>query len=360
MSGRISTFAAPLQQEYLLQSMNSQLNTLTGEVSSGLKANPAGAMGNDASLLYSLQMQADQQNVLQTTTTSAGNRLDAIQTALTSMATAVQTIATATINSASTTPEGQDALAAEATSTMSQVLDLLNTQYNGSAVFAGDATSSPPMQSANATGGPLDTINAVLNAAVAANGGQPLTSANVQSLLTGPNGLSSVFNNTNSNPALNYNSAFYTAPSDGKPTQVLIGLNQTVQYSVQGNQPAFTDLMQGLSMLTMLSAPSTQLDSTAKSAILTQATTMIGQAQNELTTQQGQLGAVQAQLQQVSNAQQTAANNTTQQISTLESADPYSTATHLSALQNQLEASYQVTAELSQLTLSHYLPALTG
>src|SRR5690348_7713925 len=82
MSGRISSFAAPLQQQYLIQAMNAQRNTLTAEASSGLKANPAGAMGNDAALLYRLQMQADQQNVLQTTATNAGNQLDAAQTAL--------------------------------------------------------------------------------------------------------------------------------------------------------------------------------------------------------------------------------------------------------------------------------------
>lgn len=62
MSGRISTIATPLQQEYLLQAMNSQLNTLTAEASSGLKVNPAGSMGNNAALLYSLQMQADHQS----------------------------------------------------------------------------------------------------------------------------------------------------------------------------------------------------------------------------------------------------------------------------------------------------------
>ncbi|MGA3005925.1 MAG: flagellin [Acetobacteraceae bacterium] len=358
MSGRISTIAAPLQQEYLMQAMNSQLNTLTAEASSGLKVNPAGSMGNDAALLYSLQMQADQQNTLQTTATNAGNQLDAAQDALNSIASAVQTIANASINTATTSAQGQAAVATQASSTMSQVLDLLNTQYDGNALFAGDATSTPPMQSANAPGGPLAAVNAVLSAAVTANGGQPLTAANVQSLLTGPNGLSSIFNNTNSNPALNYNSAFYTAPDDGKPTQVLIGQNQSLSYSVKGNQPAFTNLMQGLSMLTLLAAPSTQLDSTAKSAILTQATSVIGQAQNDLITQQGQLGAVQEQLQQVATAQQTAASNTTQQITKFEAADQTAVATQLSALQTQLQASYQVTADLSQLTLSHYLPTL--
>ncbi len=358
MSGRISTMAAPLQQEYLIQAMNSQLNTLTAEASSGLKSNPAGSMGNDASLLYSLQMQADQENVLQTTATNAGNQLSAAQTALTGIATAVQTIANASISTTASTTEGETAIASQATSTMSQVLDLLNTQYDGNALFAGDATANPPMQDANAAGGPLAAVNTVLSAAVAANGGQPLTSSTVQNLLTGPNGLSSIFNNTNSNAALNYNSAFYTAPDDGKPTQVLVGLNQTLSYSVKGNQPAFTNLMQGLSMLSMLGAPSSQLDSTAKSAILSQAGALIGQAQNQLITQQGQIGAVQQQLQGVATAQQAAASNTTQQIATFENADQAATATQLSSLQAQLQASYQVTADLSQLTLSHYLPTL--
>jgi flagellar hook-associated protein 3 FlgL len=358
MSGRISSFAAPLQQEYLIQAMNTQLNTLTAEASSGRKTNPAGAMGNNAALLYSLQMQADQQNVLQTTATNAVNQLDAAQTALTGIAAAVQTIANASISTTTATSQGETAVASQAASTMSQVLDLLNTQYDGNALFAGDATSTPPMQSVDAPGGPLAAVNAMLSAAVAANGGQPLTAANVQNLLTGPDGLSSIFNNTNSNPALNYNSAFYTAPDDGKPTQVLIGLNQTVSYGVKGNQPAFTNLMQGLSMLTLLGAPSTQLDSTAKSAILAQAGPMIGQAQNQLIIQQGQLGSVQAQLQQVATVQQTAAGNTMQQITTFESADEAAVATQLNALQAQLQASYQVTADLSQLTLSHYLPTL--
>ena len=40
--------------------------------------------------------------------------------------------------------------------------------------------------------------------------------------------------------------------------------------------------------------------------------------------------------------------------------DPYETATRLSALQAQMEASFQVTAQLSQLTLSHYLPTVLG
>lgn len=111
MSGRISTIATPLQQQYLLQAMNTQLNTLTAEASSGLKVNPAGSMGNNAALLYSLQMQADQQSNLQTTATNAGNQLDAAQTALTGIASAVQTIASAAISTNASTVQGEPAVA---------------------------------------------------------------------------------------------------------------------------------------------------------------------------------------------------------------------------------------------------------
>src|ERR1700722_18346678 len=124
MSDRISSIAPRLQQEYLLQAMNTQLNSLTAEASSGLKVNPAGSMGNNAALLYSLQMQADQQNALQTTATNAGNQLDAAQTALTGIASAVQTIASAAISTNASTIQGEPAVATQATSTMSQILDM--------------------------------------------------------------------------------------------------------------------------------------------------------------------------------------------------------------------------------------------
>jgi flagellin-like hook-associated protein FlgL len=44
----------------------------------------------------------------------------------------------------------------------------------------------------------------------------------------------------------------------------------------------------------------------------------------------------------------------------MEQADPATVATQLSTLQTQLEASYEVTAQISQLSLVHYVPTLTG
>jgi flagellar hook-associated protein 3 FlgL len=215
------------------------------------------------------------------------------------------------------------------------------------------------MQSINAPSGPLATVNSVLATAVSAKG-SALSQSDINGLINGPNGIASVFSDTNSNPALNYTGSFYTAADDGKPTKVLIGSTETLQYDIKANQPAFRDLMQGLSMLSLLGAPSSQLDASAKTELQTQASAMITKAQGELTTQQGLLGVTQARLQSVADQQKTAADATQKQILGFEQADTTVDATALTALQTQLQASYAITAQISQLTLTHYLPTLTG
>jgi flagellar hook-associated protein 3 FlgL len=245
-------------------------------------------------------------------------------------------------------------LGTQAQGAMSQILGQLNTTFDGSPVFAGDDTAASPMRNANDPAGPLATVNSILSAAVSAKGGA-LSQADVANLLTGPNGLASVFSNTNSNPAQNYNQAFDTSSNDGKPTTVAIGATQTVQYNASADQPAFKDLMYGLSMLSLLSAPTTQLDDTAKSALLAQANTVLGNAQSELTGVQGGLGVAQSQLQQVVTAQQQAATATQQQITHYEAANTYTDTTQLTNLQTQLQATFDITSQISQLSLAHYL-----
>lgn len=356
---RVSSFYGTMALDTQIQSMQSQMTQLTGEISSGVVSNPSAAMGNNAALLYQLQQENDQQSSLQTSVGLAGQRLDTVQTALTSIASTVQSLATEALGAASPTNGSStdtvlNELGTQAQTAMGQILGQLNTTFDGSPVFAGDDTAALPMRNINDPAGPLATVNAILSAAVSANGGA-LSQADVANLLNGPNGLSSVFSNTNSNPAQNYNQAFDTATNDGKPTTVVIGGAQTVQYNASAHQPAFTDLMQGLSILSMLSAPSTQLDDTAKSALLSQANTILGTAQGELTQLQGNLGNTQSQLQQVVTAQQQAASATQQQITSYEQANTYADSTKLSTLQTQLQASYDITAQISQLSLAHYL-----
>jgi flagellar hook-associated protein 3 FlgL len=355
MLDRVSSFSGSILGGYQSNTMQTQLNQLTAEVSSGQKTNPAASLGAQAAVLYQLQSQSDEQTELQTSLTTASSRLDTVQTALTSLASVAQTMTTAAQGTSTTSASGLPAVGSQATSAIQQVLALLNTSYLGSGVFAGDAGAQPPMTDASGTSGISTITQNVLNQAVSANGG-PLTASDIDNLLNGPNGLSSVFNDTNSDPTQTYGGGIYTGSTDGKPTKVEVAPGQTVSYDASANQPAFRDLLKGLSMLSMLSAPSSQLDDSAKTQLLSQASTVLTQAQNELTQVQGSLGAVQSTLSTASNAQQSAATNTQTQIQSLVQTNTDADSSQISMLQTQLQASYTLTSQISQLSLVHFMP----
>jgi flagellar hook-associated protein 3 FlgL len=250
--------------------------------------------------------------------------------------------------------QGLGVVGSQAKSAIGQVLGLLNTQFLGSGVFAGSNGTAQPMTSAGGTGGLTSITQSVLSSAVAAKGG-PLTSADVNNLINGPDGLSSVFDDTNSDPTKRYSSSIYTGSTDGTPTNVIIGTGQTIQYDSSANQPVFRNLLKGMSMLSMLSAPSTQVDDSARSALLAQAGSLLSQAQNQLTSLQGTLGNVQADLSAASATQKSAATATQNQITSYVQADPYATSTQISMLQTQLQATYALTSQISQLSLVKYM-----
>jgi len=354
MFDRVSSFGRSYQLSYQTNAMQTQLNQLTGELSSGQKANPEASLGTQAALLYQLQSQSDQDSGLQTELTVSSQRLDTTQTALTSLASSLQTVATAAQGITAGDASGLGAVGSQASSTINQVLSLMNTSFLGQGVFGGDSTTQP-VQAADAPGGLTAVTQNILSAAVSANGG-PLSQSDINNLINGPNGLASVFSDTNSNPGQNYTGAIYTGSTDGQPTTVVIGNNQTVQYDASANQPAFRDLLQGLSMLSMLSAPSSQLDDTAKTQLLSQATSVLTNAQQEITNLQGSLGAVQSSVSAATDAQQSAASATQAQILTYVQADTYGDSTQISTLQEQLQATYELTEQISQLSLVHYMP----
>lgn len=361
MSDRVSSYSGMMQMDTLIQSMTTRLNGLVNEVASGQVANPAQAMGSSASLLYQLHMQSDQETTLQTSIGVASQQLDTVQTVMGSIGSLAQSVSDAGMQAqqdGTGTISGNSAsmLAEQAQTAMEQVLGQLNTTYAGSALFAGESTQ-PPMQSPTATGGPNTTMSAILSAAVTANGGAPLSSSSIDNLVNGTNGIASVFNGTNSNPAQNFNGVFYTGSTSSQPTTVLIGTNQTVQYNTQANQPAFRDLLQGLSMISLAGSSSSQLDSSGQNALVAQGLQLLNNAQTELTNTQGGLGNIQSQMQNAISLQQSAATATQQQISGFEQADMTADSTDITALQTQLQAAYELTAQISQLSLTHYMPS---
>lgn len=345
-----------LQLQQSTQSLTSQLATLTAEESSGNKASPSRALGAGAPLIYQLQYQSDEQTALTTSMTTASDKLDTIQTALTSVASVATSVETSALNTNVETDTGYAALASEAKGATEQIIDLLNTTSNGQSVFGGDDSAGQTMNAADATNGPTTTIDSIVSAAVTATGG-PLTASTVAGLLTGSNGISSVFDDTNTDATKRYSGAYFLPGDDGKSTQVLTGQTQTISYSATADAPAYRDLLHGLALLGTLDSASTTMDDTAKAQILTAATALLQKGQTELTTDQGVLGAKQSELQNAISVQQSTATATLGQITKLDQADTYADATKITALQTQLQATYEITEQLSKLSFVNYMPS---
>jgi flagellar hook-associated protein 3 FlgL len=135
--------------------------------------------------------------------------------------------------------------------------------------------------------------------------------------------------------------------------------SQTVQYGMQANEQAIRSQLQAIAVFAAVTTSPTGANSAAQVAALSQRTT------TNLTTQAGQqsiqniqsdLASAQTTM-QAATARQTQTQSTLQNmIDTTETISPDQVASQILSLQTALQASYQTTSMLSQLTLTKYLP----
>jgi flagellar hook-associated protein 3 FlgL len=358
MTDRVSTYSGPQEMASLIQTMTAQLNGLVNEVSSGTVTDPAATMGTSAALLYQLNTQSNTQTLLQTTVAAASNSLDVVQSVLTSINTAGQTASSAALTvqaAGAITDTISETVASSASASLQSVLTQLNTTYAGASVFAGDSTAQPmaALGDANTAGTPA----AALQGAFTGAGTTPLT--DVTQLVANINSQFAEVTPATNPPT--YSSPFYSGTASLTKNQTVVGINQTLSYSTQANQAAHTDLLKGLSMLSMVNAKDANgnylLSNDGQSALMTQGVAVLATAQSELTELQGSLGSIQTQMTSVVALQKSTAEATQLQIGTYTQANTAADATQVTLLQTQLEASYQLTATISQLSLTHYMPA---
>ena len=107
---------------------------------------------------------------------------------------------------------------------------------------------------------------------------------------------------------------------------------------------------------TMLSDTSLQnLSPATAQVVINQATTLANEAVSGLSAVQTDVGLTQNRVTTATEQITATQNSNTTGADNLDGADPYQTATRISELQTQLESSYQLTAQLQQLSLSRFL-----
>jgi flagellar hook-associated protein 3 FlgL len=133
----------------------------------------------------------------------------------------------------------------------------------------------------------------------------------------------------------------------------------TVQYGVQANESAIRSQLQSIAVLAAFTASPTGANSAAQISALSQrtATNLTPQAgQQTIADIQSDLATAQTVMKDASARQAQSQTMLQNMVDTTETVSTQQVATEILALQNQLQASYQTTSMISQLTLTKYLP----
>ncbi len=324
-----------------VQQAQAQLTSAITEESTGQYADLGLQLGDQSGYELSLKEQVQQLQTLKTGNSVIATNLSTAQNALTSMSgsaqTTIQDLATWTASANSGAPlqtVGQTAL--------QELVSSINATSADVYVFSGTNSGEAPLADtfsttiSNAAAQAFETtFGFAPTDAAAAN----ITAAQMQSFLSSAS-FTSLFSNWSS------------ASADNTSRQIAPG--QIVTTSTNANTPAFQTLGEAYTMLAAFGGSS--LSASARQAVASAATSLIGQGQASLTDTQASLGATQSQVTDADSAMSAQLTLLQTQVGALDNVDQTATAAKITALTNQIQMAYELTSRLQTLNLAQYLP----
>ena len=351
--GRLSTLQFNLSNRNGIKQTTQLLQKAGQEVSTGRRADIYADLGPRAANASKLRMREEQTQTYMLDNELLGNKLSAMLTSVDSMREQVQDVLEIAMANASSPANGAFTLQSQASAAMESVISTLNLKYNGEHVFAGTRSGDAPMmrwdQTNAATGlSPNDVVSGIVAGGIS-------DVASVQALSAE---FDLVFDSADtSNPARNFEQTFYVGSpqldSSGQPNNRVsarLSPGQELKYGVQANDQGLRDIVKGLSMLVSVDVSEIS-DPAAYQEYMSLVVDTLAQGQEGALALSAQIGfnqqvveTAQERLTDLSLVHQT-------QIGIYENVDPYEAITRMTNLETQLQASYEVTARLSSLTI---------
>ncbi|SDF34458.1 flagellin [Limimaricola pyoseonensis] len=346
----LSTMQSNLNGRRQVADLSRQLQEAGQEATTGVKSDRYRALGSRAEGAMITRARQSRLEGFASSNATLDRRLEMIGRSLDDMRESLQTVLTlAAPNLGEQTVTGPQ-LQAAAEVALAQITGQVNRSYEGVSLFAGvenGVRALQPFDEQNpATGlSPRDVVAGVVgagpgNAAAAATMADDLA-AKFDAAAPGPDSYAATF----------YNGA--ARNGDGKGLQARIDEEEILDYGVQADDPAFANLVRGLSMLAAVDVGDLS-DETAQ-VWVNRAVEAMERGRDGLLSAETRIGAQRRHLESTMQAQDARLTLYRQQVNELEGADPYEAATRLTQLQTQLEASYAVTARLSKLSFIDFM-----
>lgn len=336
-----------------------KLETLSNQASTGLVGTTYAAEGSGAKVSLDLNPEIACLGTWQANINQAVGPMQVTQTAMTQL----QSIAASFYASANSLnasdPSSVDVLAAQAQSALQQVAGLLDTTDGNTYVFGGADSANPPVPDPDQilSSGFYSQINIEVGN-LAANGAAATAAATLATASSNASGTS---------PFSTYMSQPAAVLQAGTPV-VQVGQGQTVPVgllaSANSNAVASTgnsttgsymrDLMRALATIGSLS--SSQVNDSGFQGLVQDASASLQGVVSAMGEDAGVLGNTQAALTVTQTQLADTANALTTQVSAAQNVDMAQTLSNLTLVQTQMQASYQVIAGMSALSLVKFLP----
>ena len=345
----LSTLNAALYNAELTQS---SISTLTAQGSSNLISSEYAGLGAGTRPALDLSGQLALNSVSQTNASQAADVNQVAQTALGQIQTLVSGISAQLLEPSSIGGPGLSTLASGARSTLDQVASLLNTKVGQVYVFAGqDSRTAPVPDPANLSQSAFYTAIQAAVANLSASGASVVQS---QVLAAASAPATSPF----SASLLTSNQAARADLGGGQTVQIGLLADQNTDAISAGTGTTSTgsymrDVLTALTTIGSLGSANAA-DPQVQSLLGSMHTTLSG-ADDAINVDIGGLGARQTTISDAQSNLTTTATALTTQLDSVQDADPAAVATRLAQASNQLQASYKIIADLSQLSLAKYL-----
>jgi flagellar hook-associated protein 3 FlgL len=332
-------------------SVKTQLDQLTEQISTGFVADSYGGLGASAQTALDLGPQLNTLTEQQTAIGAVSGQLGVTQTALSQIASIASTFAADTVNLNGIDPASVDSTAASATLALQQLAGILDTNDGDDFVFAGTDSANPPVPD------PQD---------ITSSGFYTQINAAVSSLSSTTDNSASIIASTLATAQSNAVGTTPFSATIGGPTTLELSGGQLVQTGLVANANTLAtstgtsttgsyirDLLRGLATLSSLS--SSQVNDPGFGALVSDTRTSLQGAVSALATETGALGNIQSGLTTQATQDGDTATSLQTQLGSVEDVDLPTALTQLSAVQTQLQASYQVIAGAKNLSLVQYL-----
>jgi len=327
----VPTLLTHLRLSNATASLRRQSETARLEVATGRIADPELKLGADAGAANLLRRALDGIAAHRTAIGRADLRLGAVQSVISDVSNGAQALDAQLLGAIGRGDETTIAnLGVEAKAAFDKAVSRLNVRVEGRSLFSGDAVDKPALTDGNKLFADVAQIY-----------------ANASDAVQLETDLDAYFND----PAGGFATNIYTGGA-GAPSALSIADGESVIGDVKANDPAFKDVLRGLAVIAAAgsAAPSQYRDEAlaAAGAHALDGATALNDVGARIGIEQQRIGAAATRL----DAEEVALSSA---YDAKVGVDSYEAASRLQALENQLQASYLLTARLSQLTLTNYL-----